>query len=124
MKLLYIVSNYLSKSNIKIAGWVTLGAVLLYLILWITTPKPQPSQDFKKQIDSLNLVTQQLIQKQKYYDSLKSAEEKKIREVDEKLKNIKEKTTIIKEYYYEKNKVINNYDLRQLDSFFSSRYGH
>lgn len=124
MKLLYIVSYYLSKVNLKTIGWVILGAILLYLILLVTTPKPQPPQDFKKQMDSLNLVTRQLIQKQKYYDSLKSIDEKKILEVENKIKNIKEKTTIVKEYYYEKNKVIGNYDIRQLDSFFSSRYGH
>lgn len=124
MRLLYIASRFLSKSNLKNTLILFLGGLMLYLFLWITTPKPQPSQDFKKQIDSLNLVAKNLIERQKYYDSLKKIDEQRIQDVDDKIDNIKEKTTIIKEYYYEKNKVISNYDLRQLDSFFSSRYGH
>lgn len=124
MKTLQILSKILTKTNVKVLLWTLFGGVVVYLLIWVTTPEPKSQPDFAKQIDSLNAIAKKLIEKQKYYDSLKSIDEKKILEVENKIKNIKEKTTIVKEYYYEKNKVIGNYDIRQLDSFFSSRYGH
>jgi peptidoglycan hydrolase CwlO-like protein len=80
--------------------------------------------DFKAQLDSLQKVTVTLQKQQKSYDSIISLEEKKIQEIDYQIDNIKEKTTIIKEYYHEQSKAADSYTPTQLDSFFSKRYGY
>jgi len=123
-KIWYIAKIIFSKNNIKNYAYFFLGALVIYGILWISTPKIQPSVDVQKKLDSLNTETKKLIAKQKTYDSLKSIEQKKLIEVEEKINSIKEKTTIIKEYYYEKGQIVNKFNTRQLDSFFSNRYGY
>jgi hypothetical protein len=75
-------------------------------------------------LDSLNLVTEQLKKQQLSYDSAITADEKKIDEIDHQIDNVKEKTTIIKEYYHEQGQAINNFNSSQLDSFFAKRYGY
>ena len=123
-KIWYIAKTIFSKNNLKNYAYFFLGALVIYGILWISTPKIQPNVDVQKKLDSLNIESKKLIAKQKTYDSLKSIEQKKLIEVEEKINNIKEKTTIIKEYYYEKGQIVNKFNTRQLDSFFSNRYGY
>ena len=52
------------------------------------------------------------------------ADEKKIEEIDHQIDDVKEKTTIIKEYYHEQGQAINSFNSSQLDSFFAKRYGY
>lgn len=112
------------KVNYKLMLYIALGLTVLYFFILVITPKPQITEDFKRKLDSLNLVTEQLKKQQLSYDSSIKANEKKIDNIDHQIDNVKEKTTIIKEYYHEQGKAVNNFTPSQLDSFFSNRYGH
>lgn len=81
-------------------------------------------RSYKKEIKQIQQENKKLLEKQKDIDGLIFNYEKEIKQLDYKLNNIKEKTTIIKEYYKEKNKEINNYNINQIDSFFKNRYNY
>lgn len=105
-----------------IGGLLLLG--IIYVFILITTPKPQIPLEYKIQIDSLSKVNNTLIERQKQTDSIISIYEGKIDQIDYKLDNIKEKTTIVKEYYHGQISSINNYVPQQIDSFFKNRYNY
>ena len=108
----------------KQIAYVIVGLFLLYGIIWITTRKPQMPADIKATIDSLTNVNKQLIEHQKQIDSTIHVYEAEVKQVDDKIDNVKEKTTIIKEYYHEQSQQVNNYTPTELDSFFKARYNY
>jgi hypothetical protein len=108
----------------KQIAYVIVGLFLLYGIIWIATRKPQIPADIKATIDSLTNVNKQLIEHQKQIDSTIHVYEAEVKQVDYQIDNIKEKTTIIKEYYHEQSQQVNNYTPTELDSFFKARYNY
>ena len=108
----------------KQIAYVIVGLFLLYGIIWVTTRKPQIPADIKATIDSLTNVNKQLIEHQKQIDSTIHIYEAEVHKVDFEINNIKEKTTIIKEYYHDVSQQVEHYDATQVDSFFKSRYNY
>jgi hypothetical protein len=111
-------------SILKIIQYIAVVIVILYFLIQLLTIKREISVDFKNKLDSLQKVTITLQKQQKSYDSVISSEEQKIKELDYQIDNVKEKTTIIKEYYHEQSKAADSYTPTQLDSFFAKRYGY
>lgn len=109
---------------VKIIQYIAIGIIVLYFAIQLLTTNREISSDFKAQLDSLQKVTVALQKQQKSYDSTISIEEEKIKELDYQIDNVKEKTTIIKEYYHEQSKAADSYTPTQLDSFFAKRYGY
>jgi hypothetical protein len=112
------------KKNYKQIIYIILGLFLLYGIIWITIRKPQIPVELQATIDSLTNVNKQLIEHQKQIDSAIHIYEAKVKQVDYQIDNIKEKTTIIKEYYHEQSQQINTYTPTELDLFFKARYNY
>ena len=108
----------------KQIAYVIVGLFVLYGIIWLATRKPQMPADIKATIDSLTNVNKQLIEHQKQIDSTIHVYETEVKQVDDKIDNIKEKTTIIKEYYHEVSQQVEHYDATQVDSFFKARYNY
>ena len=109
---------------IKIIQYIAIVIIILYFAIQLLTTKREISSDFKAQLDSLQKVTVALQKQQKSYDSTILVEEEKIKELDYQIDHVKEKTTIIKEYYHEQSKAADSYTPTQLDSFFAKRYGY
>lgn len=120
----YILTTEKKISIFKIIQYIAVVIVILYFLIQLLTIKREISVDFKAQLDSLQKVTVTLQKQQKSYDSIISSEEQKIKELDYQIDNVKEKTTIIKEYYHEQSKAADSYTPTQLDSFFAKRYGY
>ena len=80
--------------------------------------------EIKATIDSLNVVNKQLIERQKQIDSTIAVYEDEVDQIDNQVDNIKEKTTIIREYYHEVGQKAEQYTPTQVDSFFKARYGY
>jgi hypothetical protein len=116
------INNYLP--IVKYIVYIAIVIIILYFSIQLLTSKKEISSDFKAQLDSLQKVTVALQKQQKSYDSVIYSEEQKIKELDYQIDNIKEKTTIIKEYYHEQSKAADSYTPTQLDSFFAKRYGY
>lgn len=111
-----------NKSKGKIGLYIIGGLLVLFGLLWITTRKPQIPADIKATIDSLTNINKQLIEHQKQIDSTIDAYETKNKQIDFQLNNIKEKTTIVREYYHEVSQQTEQYTPTQVDSFFKDRY--
>jgi len=108
----------------KQIAYVIVSLFLLYGIIWITTRKPQMPADYKAAIDSLTKANAILIEKQNQLDSTIHVYESEVKAIDTKIANIKEKTTVIKEYYHEISQQTSHYNAAQVDSFFKSKYGY
>ena len=117
-------NNIIFQKYIKPALFVVAGLFIMYLMIYLFTPKPQIPLEYKHALDSLNRISIELVEKQKKSDSIISEYQMKVNEVDLKISNIKEKTTVVREYYYEKQKQIDKYTPTQIDSFFKNRYNY
>ena len=112
------------KKNYKTILIVIGSLLLLYGIIWIATRKPQTPADIKATLDSLTNANKVLIEHQKQIDSTIRVYEAEVKQVDHQIDNIKEKTTIIKEYFHDVSQQVNHYDATQIDSFFKARYNY
>ena len=115
------------KRNSKTIGKLLIvigGVIFLYLFILLVTPKPDMPSDIKATIDSLTAVNKQLIEHQKQIDSTIAVYEEEVNQIDNQVDNIKEKTTIVREYYHEVGQQVNQYTPTQVDSFFKARYGY
>lgn len=113
-----------NKGKAKIGLYIIGGLILLFGIIWLATRQPQMPADIKATIDSLTNVNKQLIEHQRQIDSTISVYETEVDKVDYELDHIKEKTTIIREFYHEEGKKADKYTPTQVDSFFKSRYNY
>lgn len=102
--------------------YVLLGFIVIYFLISILTPKPQMPAEYKAIIDSLTTVNKQLIERQKQIDSSINVYEEQVKQIDFQIDNIKEKTTIVREYYHEVGQQAAQYSPTQVDSFFKARY--
>ena len=113
-----------AKSYLKPTLYIIGGVVLLYGLIYLFTRKDQIPPDMKATIDSLVKANTELVIKQKQLDSAIKVYETEVKQVDNKIDHIKEKTTVIKEYYHEASQATNAYTPTQVDSFFKARYGY
>lgn len=115
------------KKNSKTIGKIFIaigGVIFLYLFILLVTPKPGMPADIKATIDSLTSVNKQLIEHQQQIDSTINAYEAEVDQIDFQVDNIKEKTTIVREYYHEVGQQAAQYTPTQVDSFFKARYNY
>ena len=115
------------KKNSKTIGklFIAIGGVIfLYLFILLVTSKQGMPADIKATIDSLTAVNKQLIEHQQQIDSTINAYEAEVDQIDFQVDNIKEKTTIVREYYHEVSGQADKYTPTQVDSFFKARYGY
>jgi len=108
----------------KYALYGVIGLFALYGLIFIITAKQNMPTDIKATIDSLNAVNKQLIERQKQIDSTIAVYEAEVNQIDNQVDNIKEKTTIIREYYHEIGQQAAQYTPTQVDSFFKARYNY
>jgi hypothetical protein len=114
----------LYKDFFKYALYGVIALFVLYGLIFIITSKQSMPADIKATIDSLNNVNKQLIERQKQIDSTIAIYETEVKQVDFQIDNIKEKTTVIREYYHEVSQQTSQYTPTQVDSFFKSRYNY
>ena len=113
-----------NQSNIKLVLIVLVSLVAMYWMIRLFTPKPQMPAEYKVQLDMLNKSNSDLVAKQKQIDSIITVYNGKISELDIRISSIKEKTTIIKEYYHEVSQAADRFTPSQVDSFFKKRYNY
>ena len=120
------VSAFFKKNQkaFKTIGIILLSLIVLKYAILIFTPKPEVPAEVKAQLDILNWTTAQYEIDQKRYDSLLAQQGKISAELDQKINKIKEKVTIIREYYHIKSTAADKYTPTQIDSFLKSRYNY
>lgn len=115
------VTSFIGK-NYKTLLFVALGLFLLYWVIYVITPSVTMSDKEKSQIDSLNVVINNLHLENAKLDSTIVGLNKEIEAVDKQIEDIKHKKTTVKKEYHEKINRVNTYTEPELDSFFSDRY--
>jgi septal ring factor EnvC (AmiA/AmiB activator) len=111
------------KKNYKSIIKVGLLLFVLYWLVFVLTPSVKMSELSVYKIQELQQQITDFEQNQKKMDSLIGNYTKEIGQIESELKRIKTQKTIIKEIYHEEINRVDNYDSRQLDSFFARRYG-
>ena len=113
-----------AKSYFKPILYIVVGLLLLYGCIYLFTRKDRIPAELQATIDSLTNANKALIEHQKQIDSTIHVYETQVKEVDDKIGHIKEKTTIIREYYHEQSQAASLYTPTQIDSFFRKRYSY
>ena len=113
-----------AKSYVKPVLYIIGALILLYGLIYLFTKKEQMPAELRATIDSLNKVNIQLVEKQRQLDSAIKNFEIKVQQVDVKINSIKERTTIIREYYHELIQSADKYTPSQVESFFKTRYNY
>jgi hypothetical protein len=117
------MQEYVSKYG-KTALYAVGGLILMYLMIYVFTPKPQLPLEYKHALDSLNRANAELIIKQKQIDSAIASYQSQIHDLDYAISNIQTKKTEIHNHYQIINEKVGKYTPNQVDSFFKSRYNY
>ena len=115
------IINFL-KQNFMTILKVLFGLFVLYYLIFFLTPKVNMSVEQKQQLDSLNVLVNQLHEDNLELEKEINEYDKKIDEVDNHIDKIKGQKTIVKEIYHEKINSVDKLTVRELDSFFTDRY--
>lgn len=105
-----------------IVGMIAL-IIIVYLSADFFRPLIDNGKQYKNKIDSLDKAIVLIQEHQIKLDSAIEMFNNEIDSVDINIKNIKGQKIIIKEIYHEKNNNVSSFNNRQIDSFFSNRYG-
>jgi len=97
--------------------------IIIYLAADFFKPIVNNSKETKDKIDSLNNVIMVIKEHQIKLDSTIKIFSDGINNVDSSIKKIKGQKTIINQIYYEKSNSASSFNNRQIDSFFTDRYG-
>jgi len=97
-----------------------LSAIVCVVVLLVSIPNNDT--DLKNKLKNLEDQSKQLEQRQSSYDSLIYAQHELITNLNYRIQNIKERTTIIKEYYIKEQEKVDTFTRTQIDSFFKARY--
>lgn len=122
-KQMHKVLDFIHK-NYKWILQIIFGVFVLYWLIFFLTPKIRMSEIEKSQMDSLNVLIKSIHNSQAKLDSSISEYGKEIDLVEDRIQKIKSEKTIIKEIYHEEIDRVSSYNDRQLDSFFTKRYGY
>lgn len=99
---------------------------IIYVVWFLLKPNGDTKIDngYKKNIDSLVNVVDNIGKKQEIlYQEIKFLNND-ISKIDERISNIKQQKTIVKQIYHEKINNVDTYNDTELDSFFSKRYNY
>lgn len=112
------------KKYYKQVIFIILGVALLYLVVYLATPKPQMSELDKYKLKQLNQDISKILENQKKLDIKIDTYKKELVKIDSIISKVKNQKTIIKEYYKEKGEKIDKMNKTQLDSLFRKRYNY
>lgn len=109
----------LAKAIVSVFLLCTLYFVILYFVQGWGLPK-----DIRNELNKIDSLTRVLREEQNRFDSVITRQENYVKELDDKLKSIREKTTVIKQYYMDQQSQAEKYTPTQVDSFFQKRYSY
>jgi hypothetical protein len=109
---------------LKYVGLGIIGLIVMYYMILLLTPKPQMPTEDKAKIDALTQANIAIEKRQDSLDNLISTYQTKIDSINIELGSVKEKTTIIREYYHEVGQKVDKFTPSQIDSFFKIRYNY
>lgn len=112
------------KTILKDLGIIVGACVLIALFLSVFTGKSKLviPPHILHDIDSLKAESAKLKKAQEKLDSLTVIYDDQIKDVETKIAAIKEKTTIIREYYHDRIIEADKYSKKEIEDFLKNRY--
>ena len=99
---------------------LTIG--VLYLIVYLATPKPEMSALDKYKLEQLDKDINLIIENQKKLDKQIEGYKNELSHIDSTIATVKNQKTIIKEYYKEQGEKITEMKPSEIDKLFHDRY--
>ena len=118
-----IMKTYVEKYW-KHAVGIILFFSLLYLVVYLATPKPKMSELDKYKIDQIIKKIEDLKNLLKSLNDSLNVYQQKIDKIDDKISNIKIEKKEVNNYYTQKKEEIKKADNKQIDSLLRKRYNY
>lgn len=105
-----------------------LGGILfvsiLYLVVYLVTPKPKMSELDNYKLEQLDNKINLIVESQKKLKLQIDTYNKELTKIDLKIDKVKNQKIIVKEYYKEKSEKIDKMSKSQIDSLLHKRYNY
>ena len=99
---------------------LTIG--VLYLIIYLATPKPKMSELDKYKLEQLDKDINLIIENQKKLDKQIEGYKNELSHIDSTIATVKNQKIIVKEYYKEQGEKITEMKPSEIDKLFHDRY--
>ena len=99
---------------------LTIG--VLYLIIYLATPKPKMSELDKYKLEQLDKNINLIIENQKKLDKQIEGYKNELSQIDSTISKVKNQKIIVKEYYKEQGEKITEMKPSEIDKLFHDRY--
>ena len=99
---------------------LTIG--VLYLIVYLATPKPEMSALDKYKLEQLDKDINLIIENQKKLDKQIEGYKNELSQIDSTISKVKNQKIIVKEYYKEQGEKITEMKPSEIDKLFHDRY--
>ena len=112
----------LVKKYWKYVVGVILTIGVLYLIIYLATPKPKMSELDKYKLEQLDKNINLIIENQKKLDKQIEGYKNELSQIDSTISKVKNQKIIVKEYYKEQGEKITEMKPSEIDKLFHDRY--
>ena len=112
----------LIKKYWKYVVGVILTIGVLYLIVYLATPKPEMSELDKYKLEQLDKDINLIIENQKKLDKQIEGYKNELSQIDSTIAKVKNQKIIVKEYYKEQGEKITEMKPSEIDKLFHDRY--
>ena len=112
----------LVKKYWKYVVGVILTIGVLYLIIYLATPKPKMSELDKYKLEQLDKNINLIIENQKKLDKQIEGYKNELSQIDSTIAKVKNQKIIVKEYYKEQGEKITEMKPSEIDKLFHDRY--
>jgi hypothetical protein len=112
----------LIKKYWKYVVGVILTIGVLYLIIYLATPKPEMSELDKYKLEQLDKNINLIIENQKKLDKQIEGYKNELSQIDSTIAKVKNQKIIVKEYYKEQGEKITEMKPSEIDKLFHDRY--
>ena len=99
---------------------LTIG--VLYLIIYLATPKPEMSELDKYKLEQLDKNINLIIENQKKLDKQIEGYKNELSQIDSTIAKVKNQKIVVKEYYKEQGEKITVMKPSEIDKLFHDRY--
>ena len=99
---------------------LTIG--VLYLIVYLATPKPEMSALDKYKLEQLDKDINLIIENQKKLDKQIEGYKNELSQIDSTIAKVKNQKIVVKEYYKEQGEKITEMKPSEIDKLFHDRY--
>jgi len=117
------MQEYVNKYG-KTALYTIGSLIVMYLMIYVFTPKPEIPLEYKHALDSLNRANADLVAKQKEIDALLGQYELQLHNIDSEIEILENRKAEIHNHYQVVGEKVDKFTPTQIDSFFKARYNY